>query len=101
MVLAGPESGSVEIRGESYPGRVLGTELGWDSWPSRLARALWLRALGLNTGSGHEGVHEARTFYLNFIEIVLIVCCCEVAICVLMTREHAEVNCIDCGSNRI
>ena len=77
------------------------TPLACPSCPSCLGRALWLRALGLNTGSGHERLHQGRTFYLNFIEIVLIVCCCEVAICVLMTRKHAEVNCIDCGSNRI
>ena len=37
-------------------------------------------------------------FYRNCFDCI---CCCEVAICVLMTRKHAEVNCIDCGSDRI
>ena len=34
-------------------------------------------------------------FYRNCFDCLLL---WEVAICVLMTRKHAEVNCIDCGS---
>ena len=44
-----------EIRGESYP-QPGSQESRLPGPGSRLGRALWLRALGPNTGSGHESI---------------------------------------------